>query len=62
MDYENDHKKYFCLSVILELKVENGTILTLKVIFLYQKIGGIFLIFFSLKNINRSGTLAPEAH
>ena len=58
MDYENDHKKYFCLSVILELKVENGTILTLKVIFLYQKIGGIF----SLKNINRSGTLAPEAH
>ena len=35
--YENGHKNIFGLSVVLELKVENGTILTFKVIFLRQK-------------------------
>ena len=33
MDYENIHKTIFGLSVVLELKVENSTILTFKVIF-----------------------------
>ena len=33
-NYENSHKTIFGLSVILELKVENSTILTFNVIFL----------------------------
>ena len=47
MDYENVHKNIFGLSVVLELKVGNSTILIFKVIFLCQKLAesfGFFII------------------
>ena len=52
--YENGHKNIFGLSVVLELKVENSTILTFKVIFLCQKSTESFSIVFSLKNIKKA--------
>jgi len=42
MSYENDNKNIFDLSVVLELKVENSTILIFKVIFLHQKLAESF--------------------
>ena len=45
-NYENGHKDIFGLSVVLELKVENSTILTFKVIFLCQKSAESFWFFF----------------
>ena len=45
-NYENGHKNNFGLSVVLELKVENSTILTFKVLFSMSKIHQILLTFF----------------
>ena len=47
----------FGLSIVLELKVENSTILTFNVIFLCQKSTEAFSIFFSLKNIKEGEQL-----
>ena len=50
--YKNGHKNVFGLSIVLELKVENSTFLTFKVIFLCQKLSKS-LSFFSSKNIKK---------
>ena len=42
MDYEKGHRNIFDLSVVLEVKVENCTILIFKVIFLCQKLAESF--------------------
>ena len=57
MNYENRHKNIFGLSAILELKVENSTNSDFQTYFSMTKIGGIFLIFYSLKNIKKGDKL-----
>ena len=49
MDYEKGHRNIFDLSVVLEVKVENCTILIFKVIFLCQKLAESFWFFFMEK-------------
>ena len=43
--YHYGHRNIFGVLVVLELKVKNSTILTFKVIFLYQKLAESFLFF-----------------
>ena len=54
MDYENGHKNIFGLSV-LELKKQHN--FDFQIHFSMSKIGGILLIFFSLKNIKKGDQL-----
>jgi hypothetical protein len=56
-NYENGHKNIFGLLVALELKVENSTILTFKVIFLCQKIDRILFNFFFIEEYKKGEQL-----
>ena len=56
-NYENSHKNVFGLLVILALKVEKQHNSDFQSHFSMSKIGGIFLNFFSLKNIKKEDQL-----
>ena len=57
MDYKNSHKNVFGPSVVSELKVENNPTSDFQSHFSMSKIGGILLIFFSLKIIKKGDQL-----